>query len=69
MIKLAIAGYGNLGRGIEKAIRQKLRLYADGIGLLSRRNQILMQLICYAPWLFRMAFRTYVQIVLKGHYE
>ena len=53
----------------EKAIRQKLRLYADGIGLLSRRNQILMQLICYAPWLFRMAFRTYVQIVLKGHYE
>lgn len=52
-----------------QAIRQKLRLHADGIGMLSRRNQILVQLICYAPWLFRMAFRAYVQIVLKGHYE
>jgi len=52
-----------------RAIRQKLQLYADGFHLLSTRNRILAHLICHAPWAFKLAFRAYVQIVLKGHYE
>lgn len=50
-------------------IRKKLQQQADGFSVLSKRNQILARLICHAPWLFSIAFRAYVQIVLKGHYE
>ena len=50
-------------------IRQKLQQHKDGFRVLSRRNQILAQMICHAPWLFSIAFRAYVQIALKGHYE
>lgn len=52
-----------------EAIRSKLKQYADGFCLLTKRNQILAQLICHAPWLFALAFRAYVRMVLKGHYE
>ena len=50
-------------------IRQKLQQQKDGFRVLSKRNQILAQMICYAPWVFSVAFRAYVQIALKGHYE
>jgi len=50
-------------------IREKLLQHSNGFSLLTRRNQILAKLICQAPWAFEWAFRAYVQLLLKGHYE
>lgn len=52
-----------------KTVRRKLIAQSDGFGVLTRRNQILAQMIRYTPWLFHLAFSAYVNIVLKGHYE
>jgi len=52
-----------------KEIRQKLIAHQSGFGILTKRNQILARMIQYTPWLFRLAFSTYVTVCLHGHYE
>lgn len=65
---LTVEKGGEMGLHMQK-IRKKLISCADSFFLLSRRNQLLAKLICHAPWLFRIVFRAYVRIALKGHYE
>ena len=55
--------------GHKKQIRGKLRAQKAGFPVLTKRNQILANLICYAPGLFHVVFLAYVKTVLKGHYE
>lgn len=52
-----------------KAIRQRILAQSDGFSVLTRRNQILAQMICHCPAMFRLTFGLFVKIVLKGHYE
>ena len=43
-------------------VRQLLREQKSYFPLLSRRNQILANMICTAPWSFRIAYRLYVKL-------
>ena len=43
-------------------VRAMLREERDGFCLLSARNRVLANLICTAPWLFRLAYRGYVTV-------
>lgn len=48
--------------GYRARVRQLLREQKDYFPLLSRRNQILANMICTAPWSFRIAYRLYVKL-------
>lgn len=50
-------------------VRQILAAQKEDYHILTKRNQILAELIRIAPWLFRMAFAAYVFCFRKGHYE
>ena len=43
-------------------VRALLRQQQEYIPLLSLRNQILAQMICKAPWIFRLAYSAYVAV-------
>lgn len=43
-------------------VRTQLRGERGWFSLLSTRNRILAQMICRAPWIFRLAYRTYVAV-------
>lgn len=47
------------GRRLVRGLLQENKAY---FGILSRRNKILANLICSAPWLFSLAYRAYVRI-------
>lgn len=46
-------------------VRQILAQQKPYFGLLSRRNQILANLITTAPWMFRAAYRAYAAVFLR----
>ena len=48
--------------GYRARVRQLLREQKGYFPLLSRRNQILANMICTAPWSFRIAYRLYVKL-------
>lgn len=50
-----------------KLVRQLLKENKTHFGILSKRNQILAQLICTAPWAFSLAYSLYVK--LRGQEE
>lgn len=43
-------------------VREQLQGEREWFSLLSARNRILAQMICRAPWSFRLAYRTYVAV-------
>ncbi len=48
--------------GFKDRVRGLLQAEQEHFRLLSRRNQILADLICKAPWLFTLAYRAYVKL-------
>lgn len=53
----------------KNTVRGKIVALKNFYWVLSRRNRVLAGLICYAPWLFHFAFKTYVKLCLGGHYQ
>lgn len=45
-----------------RRIRDLLKGERENFHLLSKRNQILANMICTAPWLFTLAYNTYVKL-------
>lgn len=48
--------------GFRSRVRQLLKQQKAYFPLLSRRNQILAQMVCTAPWMFHMAYGAYVKL-------
>lgn len=47
------------GRALVRGLLKESKGY---FGILSKRNQILANMICTAPWAFSLAYRAYVRI-------
>ena len=48
--------------GFRQRVRQMLRAERDSFCLLSLRNKVLANMICYAPWSFHLAYGAYVAV-------
>ena len=45
-----------------RQVREMLLKERDAFHLLSLRNQVLANMICYAPWSFHLAYGTFVAL-------
>lgn len=68
LMRNCLFAYGQLSMNLDKQyddfrvrVRELLLKQKDGFPLLSRRNRILANMICFAPWSFHMAYRLYVK--------
>ncbi len=51
--------------GFRREVRQLLKGERAYFSLLSARNRVLANLICFAPWLFTLAYNVYVKLFQK----
>ena len=47
----------------KKNVREMLKEQKSGFYLLTKRNALLANMVCYTPWLFQVAYRFYVKYI------
>ncbi len=72
LLRNCLFAYGQLAMNLDKQyddyrlrVRILLQEQRDYFSLLSRRNYILANMVCTAPWMFHIAYRTYVRLFQK----
>lgn len=69
LMRNCLFAYGQLSLNLDRQydgfrtrVRQLLQEQKDWFSLLSKRNRILANMVCTAPWSFHIAYRLYVKL-------